>query len=85
MLCSSLEVSATDERPQFYVKYLTEKKASLKPLTENYIKLKSSKQKTNVKIIVLFVLVIKNMSGRCSLNTTLEEDRGLLQLLITLL
>lgn len=58
MLCSSLELSVTDQRPQFYVKYLTEKKVSLKPLTENDIKLKSSKQKTNVKITVQFVLEI---------------------------
>lgn len=59
MLCSSLELSVTHQRPQFYVKYLTEKKVSLKPLTENDIKLKSSKQKTNVKITVQFVLEIE--------------------------
>lgn len=59
MLCSSLEVSVTHQRPRFYVSYLIEKKVSLKPLTENDIKLKSSKQKTNVKIIVQLVLEIE--------------------------
>lgn len=56
MLFSSLEVSVPDRRSQFCVKYLTEKKVSLKPLTGNEFKLKSSKQKTNVKIIVQFFL-----------------------------